>query len=132
MKPKSAHSALVGFIELNNSLGINYSGQVTADEIESSYSRTRKIHEPQLITKLSVLPEYCFNRDSRESVTVRAGAAFDDTNRGRFSTICDQRYYLATHHIPRQTLRSATSPTQKQAKSQAMVQLAAAKQMECS
>ena len=79
-----------GLHELNNSLGINYSGQVTADEIESS-SLEEGNFTSRTYYKLSVLPEYCFNRDSRESVTVRAGAAFDDTNRGnsQLSAISD-------------------------------------------
>jgi len=79
-----------GLHELNNSLGINYSGQVTADEIESSSLEEGKFTS-RTYYKLSVLPEYCFNRDSRESVTVRAGAAFDDTNRGnsQLSAISD-------------------------------------------
>ena len=79
-----------GLHQLNNSLGINYSGQVTADEIESS-SLEQGNFTSRTYYKLSVLPEYCFNRDSRESVTVRAGATFDDTNRGssQLSAISD-------------------------------------------
>jgi len=79
-----------GLHQLNNSLGINYSGQVTADKIGSSSLEQGKFTS-RTYYKVSVLPEYCFNRDSRESVTVRAGATFDDTNRGnsQLSAISD-------------------------------------------
>jgi hypothetical protein len=70
-----------GLHQLNDSLGINYSGQVSADEIRSS-SLNKGNFKSRTYYKLSLLPEYSFKRDSRESVTVRAGATFDDTNRG--------------------------------------------------
>jgi vitamin B12 transporter len=79
-----------GIHQLNDSLGINYSGQVSADEIRSS-SLNKGNFESRTYYKLSLLPEYSFKRDSRESVTVRAGATFDDTNRGssQLSAISD-------------------------------------------
>jgi len=70
-----------GLHQLDDSIGINYSGQVTADEIRSS-SLNKGNFKSRTYYKLSLLPEYCFKRDSRESLTVRAGATFDDTNRG--------------------------------------------------
>jgi len=84
-----------GLHQLNNSLGINYSGQVTADKIRSSSLGQGKFTS-RTYYKVSVLPEYCLNRDSHESVTVRAGATFDDTNRGnsQLSAICD----ITWHH----------------------------------
>jgi vitamin B12 transporter len=86
-----------GLHQLNDSLGINYSGQVSADEIRSS-SLNKGNFKSRTYYKLSLLPEYSFKRDSRESVTVRAGATFDDTNRGssQLSAISDIKW-VHTH-----------------------------------
>ena len=68
-----------GLHALNDQWGINYAGQFTADEIDST--NLEENFTTRSYTKLSVLPEYRHDLSESESLTFRAGAALDDTNR---------------------------------------------------
>jgi hypothetical protein len=69
-----------GLHQLNNSLGIHYAGQITADDIESS-SLNQGDFQSRTYTKLSVLPEYRSELTANETLKFRAGASIDDSNR---------------------------------------------------
>lgn len=60
--------------------GLHYAGQITADEIEST-SLERGDFQSRTYSKLSLLPEYRMELNANETLTFRAGASFDDTNR---------------------------------------------------
>ncbi len=75
-----AHAlALAGRHELSAAWAINYSGQVTADEIEST--NLEQNFTSRSYYSFSVLPEYRIDLSDQETLTLRAGASFDDTNR---------------------------------------------------
>lgn len=79
-----------GLHAIDNQFGINYSGQITADEIESTSLELGNF-QSRTYYKLSLLPEYRFELSSNESITLRLGASFDDTDRNdsEFSLIGD-------------------------------------------
>ena len=62
-------------------LAWNHSGQVTADEIDSTALENNFTSRSQ--GKLSLLPEYRVSLRDRKSITVRVGASLDGTNRDR-------------------------------------------------
>ena len=70
---------LSGRHELSNSSALNYSAQFTSDDIESTNLENN--YTSRKYRKLSLLPEYQFQLNGEEVLTVRAGASFDDTNR---------------------------------------------------
>jgi len=82
-----------GFHRIDPQIGINYAGQITADDIESS-SLEQGDFQSRTYTKLSVLPEYRIELNANETLTFRAGASFDDTNRddSELSAIGDLRW----------------------------------------
>lgn len=82
-----------GFHRIDPQIGINYAGQITADEIESS-SLEQGDFQSRTYTKLSVLPDYRIKLNANETLTFRAGASFDDTNRddSELSAISDLRW----------------------------------------
>ncbi len=63
----------------DQAFALNYAAQFTADQIEST--KLENTFTSRNYYKLSLLPEYAFDLNEQESVTVRAGASFDDTNR---------------------------------------------------
>lgn len=65
---------------LNDSFAINYAAQITSDDIESD-SLEQGEFTSRSYTKISVLPEYRYYLDEKQSITLKAGASFDDTNR---------------------------------------------------
>ena len=71
----------------NDQYGLNYSAQIAADEINSNKLEDNS----RTAAKLILLPEYQMEMHDGESVTVRIGGSFDDTNRddSKFSGICD-------------------------------------------
>jgi vitamin B12 transporter len=71
---------LSGFHAIDDAFGINYATQATADKIDSN-SLTYGDFDSRTNYKVSVLPEYRFDLDNSESLKLRAGASFDDTNR---------------------------------------------------
>ena len=75
---------LSGRHSLNNSFAVNYSGQFIADSIESTSLENN--FTSRNYTKLSILPEYKTALASNKELTVRVGAAFDDTNRDSSDT----------------------------------------------
>jgi hypothetical protein len=68
-----------GLHALNHNWGIHYAGQLTADQIDST--NLEENFTSRSYTKVSVLPEYRHDLSENESLTFRAGASFDDTNR---------------------------------------------------
>ena len=80
---------------------LNYGGQLTADTIEST-SLEQGHFTSRTYLKVSLLPEYRWDLNARDSLTLRAGASFDDTNRdsSAVSPIADltwQRAHAANH-----------------------------------
>jgi len=72
-----------GLHAIDDAFGINYATQVTADEIDST--KLENSFTSRTYTKVSVLPEYRFDLNNSESLKLRAGASFDDTNRNDFA-----------------------------------------------
>jgi hypothetical protein len=60
-------------------LALNYSGQLTADKIDSTALENNFTSRSQI--KVSLLPEYRVSLRDRKNITVRVGASLDDTNR---------------------------------------------------
>ena len=60
-------------------LAVNYAAQFTADEIESTTLENNFTSRDYY--KLSVVPEYAIALKDNEHITLRVGAAYDDTNR---------------------------------------------------
>jgi len=77
---KATSVAFSGFHRIDEAVGIHYAGQLTTDEIESS-SLEQGDFTSRTYTKLSVLPEYQLKFNENESLTIRIGASFDDSNR---------------------------------------------------
>jgi hypothetical protein len=90
---KATSLGFSGFHRIDPQIGINYTGQITADDIESS-SLEQGDFQSRTYTKLSVLPEYRIELNANETLTFRAGASFDDTNRddSELSAIGDLRW----------------------------------------
>ncbi|MGB0334314.1 MAG: TonB-dependent receptor plug domain-containing protein [Opitutales bacterium] len=90
---KATSLGFSGFHRIDPQIGINYAGQITADDIESS-SLEQGDFQSRTYTKLSVLPEYRIELNANETLTFRAGASFDDTNRddSELSAIGDLRW----------------------------------------
>ena len=82
--------ALSGRHVFTTELALNYSAQFTADEIDSEDyfngvplgGLERGEFQSRSYQKASLLPEYTIGLDENETLTVRAGLSFDDTNRG--------------------------------------------------
>ena len=68
-----------GLHALDQNWAVNYAGQFTADEINST--NLEENFTSHSYNKLTVLPEYRYDLHQDESLTFRAGASFDDTNR---------------------------------------------------
>ena len=81
--------ALSGTHNLSQNFGINYSAQFTADDIKSTTLENNFTSRDYY--KVSVVPEYRAKLNSNESLTIRLGGAFDDTNRDddRLSVVGD-------------------------------------------
>ncbi|PRO68009.1 TonB-dependent receptor plug domain-containing protein [Alteromonas gracilis] len=81
--------ALSGTHNLSQDFGINYSAQFTADDIKSTTLENNFTSRDYY--KVSVVPEYRAKLNSNESLTIRLGGAFDDTNRDddRLSVVGD-------------------------------------------
>ncbi|GMM73229.1 hypothetical protein MTsDn5_31820 [Alteromonas gracilis] len=81
--------AVSGTHNLSQDFGINYSAQFTADDIKSTTLENNFTSRDYY--KVSVVPEYRAKLNSNESLTVRLGGAFDDTNRDddRLSVVGD-------------------------------------------
>lgn len=77
---KATSLAFSGYHRFDQAVGINYAGQTTTDEIESSSLEQGDFTSRRYI-KLSLLPEYRFKLSEEESITLRMGTSFDDSNR---------------------------------------------------
>lgn len=71
--------ALSGQHKIDSAFAVNYSAQFLADSIESTSLENNFTSRDYY--KLSVVPEYNTELSSNQSLKVRFGAAFDDTNR---------------------------------------------------
>ena len=81
--------ALSGTHNLSQDFGINYSAQFTADDIKSTTLENNFTSRDYY--KVSVVPKYRAKLNSNQSLTIRLGGAFDDTNRDddRLSVVGD-------------------------------------------
>ena len=88
--------ALSGTHNLSPDFDINYSAQITADDIESTTLENNFTSRDYY--NISVVPEYRTQLNTNESITVRLGGAFDDTNRDedRLSFVGDFNWYTQT------------------------------------
>ena len=71
--------AVSGSHAQNTAFAVNYSAQYIEDEIESTTLENN--FTSRTYYKLSVLPEYKVDLKQNQQLTLRLGAAFDDTNR---------------------------------------------------
>jgi hypothetical protein len=80
---------LSGQHAFDDAFALSYSGQATADNIDST--KLEKNFTSRSYYKLSLLPQYQFTLNARDSVTLRAGASYYDTNRddSEISAIAD-------------------------------------------
>ncbi len=72
--------AYSGLHALGEAFSLNYSGQITADEIEST-SLERGRFESRTYSKLSLLPECKIELAPNEHLVIQIGGSFDDTDR---------------------------------------------------
>ncbi|PXA04739.1 TonB-dependent receptor [Coraliomargarita sinensis] len=81
--------AISGKHRLNDSLSLNYSGQFSADEIEST--NLENSFTSRSYQKISLVPEYSVSLGSGQSLILRAGLSYFDTNRNEseFSPLGD-------------------------------------------
>lgn len=105
--------ALSGTHNLSQDFGINYSAQFTADDIKSTTLENNFTSRDYY--KVSVVPEYRAKLNSNESLTIRLGGAFDDTNRDddRLSVVGDISWLtLRDRHASRTFYVSYAEATQ--------------------
>ena len=79
---KSYSLSVSGYHELKDSFGLHYNIQTTSDEIDSDTLDQGYFHDRNYY-KLSLLPEYSFSLQANETLSLKAGGTFDDTNRGK-------------------------------------------------
>ncbi len=72
-------AAVAGSHRFSERFALAYSGQATADEIEST--KLENSFTSRSYVKLAALPEFLLLDAGETSLALRAGAAFDDTNR---------------------------------------------------
>lgn len=71
--------ALSGQHRFNSAVAINYAAQFASDRIQST--TLENTFTSRTYSKISLLPEYTVALNDLESLNLRAGASFDDTNR---------------------------------------------------
>ncbi|MCH2035718.1 MAG: TonB-dependent receptor [Puniceicoccaceae bacterium] len=81
-KSKITSIAMSGFHAINEATGVYYASQIMADTIDSN-SLTFGNFNSRTNYKLSVLPEYQFNLNEIDNLSLRAGASYDGGNRKR-------------------------------------------------
>ncbi len=88
---------------INDAIAIKYAAQFMADSIESTDLENNFTSRDYF--KFSVVPEYNTKLSDKQSLTLRLGAAFDDTNRGdsEVSLISDVSWF--TVHADNSTRR---------------------------
>ena len=79
-----------GLLEINQRFNFNYAFQITSDKIKSSSLENGKFTSRDYY-KIALLPEYLIARDQIESLALKLGGSWDDTNRNKasFSPICE-------------------------------------------
>ena len=82
--------SLSGLHQLDQKLSINYALQATNDKIESSSLENGSFTSRNYF-KVTILPEYLYELSEKESLTLKLGSSWDDTNRdkARFSPIAE-------------------------------------------
>ncbi len=92
-KSRITSIALSGFHSINEAYGIHYASQVMSDTIDSN-SLTFGNFNSRTNYKISVLPEYTFNLNIIDNLTLRAGASYDSDNRkgNELSAISDLKW----------------------------------------
>ena len=76
---KASAAALAGTHRFSDRYALSFSGQFTADEIEST--RLENNFTSRSYLKLAVLPELTLQSSEASKLALRAGLAFDDSNR---------------------------------------------------
>ena len=96
--------AFSGTHHVSQEFGINYAAQFTADDITSTTLENNFTSRDYY--KISLVPEYRTQLNSNESLTVRLGGAFDDTNRDddRLSFVGDIIWLIQTGSNASRTL----------------------------
>ena len=92
---KVSSFAFNGLHHISTNTGIYYAGQITADEWRKTDPYTNPhVDASRSYAKLSILPEHRFELNSSDSLTLRLGGSFDDTNRddSQFSPISDIKW----------------------------------------
>jgi len=92
---KVSSFAFNGLHHISTNTGIYYAGQITADEWRKTDPYTKPhVDASRSYAKLSILPEHRFELNSSESLILRVGGSFDDTNRddSQFSAISDIKW----------------------------------------
>ena len=89
-KNKATSFGLSGLHSIDDTLGINYAGQIIADNIDSK-TLTHGYFKSRTGYKLSILPEYRYDLSEGESLKTRIGVSYDNTNRddSKISAISD-------------------------------------------
>lgn len=72
-------AAINGVQAVSDTVKVNYMGQLTADQIESTNLENN--FTSRSYAKLSVLPEFLLSQSGEQSLSLRAGLSFDDSNR---------------------------------------------------
>lgn len=76
-----AHGAAIGGRKSTADFAVNFRGEVLADDLKSTSLTAGRFHS-RTLTKLSLVPEKTWTTAPGERVVVKAGASFDDSNRG--------------------------------------------------
>ncbi|MBT3665906.1 MAG: TonB-dependent receptor [Opitutae bacterium] len=75
--------SISGLHVMGDNTAINYAIQVISDEINSTTLEEGKFTSRDYY-KLSILPEYRYDLSDQKSITIKAGATLDDTNRDKY------------------------------------------------
>lgn len=82
-------AAINGVQGVSDTVKVNYMAQLTTDEIEST--KLENNFTSRDYTKVSILPEFLLSENGEESLSLRAGLSYDDSNRdsSKLSPIAD-------------------------------------------
>ncbi len=105
-------AAIGGQHRFSDAFALNYSGQVTADQIEST--RLENSFTNRTYYRLSILPEFLLAQNDQTSLALRAGASYDDTNRdsSKLSPLADLVWQRSTDLGDERLFLSLTQTTQ--------------------
>ena len=74
--------AISGSHDMDQRFNINYALQLTSDKIDSSSLENGKFTSRDYY-KIVILPEYLIDQEKGESLSLKAGGSWDDTNRDK-------------------------------------------------